>query len=113
MTKTNDHALQLPKTFVTRKGAMMLFAQNGPHTVLGLEKQHRNDEKIKVDTSLMVEEQMPQLEKRKMLLEFLDMFLKDETGNQHPHSKPIQLKENNWTRYLKIVCLYTANHFKL
>ena len=100
MTKPQDHALQLPKTFVTRKGAMLLFAQNGKHTMFDQEKQHRNDEKIKVDASVIVEEQMPPAEKRKMFLEFLDVFLKDETRNQHANSVPVKLKENNWTRYI-------------
>ena len=84
MTKPQDHALQLPKTFVTRKGAMLLFAQNGTHTMLDQEKQHRNNEKIKVDASVIVEEQMPPAEKRKMFLGFLMCFskMKQETNMQ-------------------------------
>jgi hypothetical protein len=76
----------------------LLFAQNGKQNVYERRKQTRNDEKINL---VNVEEQMPQGEKRKLFLEFLDVFLKDQTTNKQTISQSINLKENNWIRYLK------------
>lgn len=43
MNKTQDNALQLPKTYVTRRGAILLFAAQ-KEKQNETEKQHRNDE---------------------------------------------------------------------
>jgi hypothetical protein len=44
------------------------------------------------------EVQMPQDEKRKLFLEFLEVFLNEQTTNKQTISRPINHKENNWTR---------------
>ena len=75
----------------------MLFAKNGRQNAYQREKQNRNDEKLKTDSLVAAEEEMPEGEKRKLLLQFLEVFLKDETTNKETGSNPINPKENNWT----------------
>ena len=74
----------------------MLFSQHAKHNVLD---QERENDKIKAENMVKFEEQMPQSEKRKLFLEFLDVFLKDETTKKQSTSKPDNFKENNWIRY--------------
>lgn len=104
LTKTQDNVIQLPKTFLTRKGAILLFAKIRKQREVKNE-QERHDEKIKDETSVTIDDQVLQDEKRKLFFEFLDVFLKDETTGKRAFSKAINPKENNWIRYSKLKIL--------
>ena len=77
------------------------------------EKPNKNDEKVRTGSLLTTEEEMPEGEKRKLLLEFLEVFLKDQTTNKETGSIPINLKENNWTTKQENEEDKTGNMFKI
>lgn len=106
ISQTQNQVLKLPKTYLTRKGAILLFAAHHARKQHESEKQNRNIENTRDEGLGHVEEHIPPDEKRKLFLEFLDVFLKDQSTNKQEISKPNDQKENNSTRYVHQVYIY-------
>ncbi|XP_028398106.1 calponin homology domain-containing protein DDB_G0272472-like [Dendronephthya gigantea] len=95
ISDTQNQVLKLPKTYLTRKGAILLFAAHHARKNHESEKQNKNIENSRGEGLGQVEEQIPPHQKRKLFLEFLDVFLKDQDTNKQEISRPIDQKQNN------------------